>query len=250
MLLRGKAKEQAMATTNLDGMKGAYDEHFVLDNKLMLEWYPHRVVAMTTGTSLLELGLGHGYSTSFFAQHFSPYKVIEGSAEMIARFRSRFDFPDVDIVQGFFEEFDTEERFDNIAMGFVLEHVDDPAVILRGYRRFLKPGGSVFIAVPNSESLHRRFGHAAGLLPDLELLSPADLGFGHQRYFCMQTLSALVEHEGYGVVAAEGLFLKPITTQQILDLSLSPKILQAMLEVGIDYPELSNAILMQVRPAA
>jgi SAM-dependent methyltransferase len=237
-----------MAVTDLDGMQGAYDEHFVLDNKLMLEWYPHRVLAMAKGASLLELGLGHGYSTAFFAQHFAHYKVIEGSPEMIARFRSRFDVRKVDIVQGFFEEFDTEERFDTIAMGFVLEHVDDPAVILRRYGRFLKPGGSIFIAVPNSESLHRRFGHEAGLLPDLERLSEADLGFGHQRYFCLRTLSALVEKEGYDVVAAEGLFLKPITTQQILDLKLSPGILQAMLKVGIEYPELSNAILMQVRP--
>ena len=237
-----------MTSAILDGMKDAYDEHFVLDNKLMLEWYPHRVVAMATGASLLELGLGHGYSTAFFAQHFAPYKVIEGSPEMIARFRSRFRLSDVDVVQGFFEAFETEERFDNIAMGFVLEHVDDPALLLRHYRRFLKPGGSIFIAVPNSESLHRRFGHEAGLLPDLEHLSEADLGFGHQRYFCLRTLSALVEAEGYSVVKAEGIFLKPIMTQQIINLGLSAEILTAMLKVGVDYPELSNAILMQARP--
>lgn len=229
-------------------MKEAYDEHFVLDNKLMLEWYPHRVVAMATGTSLLELGLGHGYSTAFFAQHFSRYKVIEGSPEMIERFRSRFKLAAVDIGQGFFEDFDTEERFDNIGMGFILEHVDAPSVILRRYRRFLKPGGSVFIAVPNSESLHRRFGHEAGLLPDLEQLSQADHDFGHRRYFSLKTLTRLVEDEGYTVVKSEGIFLKPITTQQITQLGLSAEILKAMLKVGVEYPELGNAILMQARP--
>ena len=231
-------------------MTHAYDEHFVLDNELMLNWYPHRVMAMSRGASLLELGLGHGRSTSFFAEHFDRYQVIEGSSEMIRRFRSRFSSSDLDIVQGYFENFDTSERFDNIGMGFILEHVNDPGLILRRYRSFLKPGGSVFVAVPNRESLHRRFGQAAGLLPNLELLSKADLDFGHQRYFSLATLTELVTQEGYDVVKAEGLFLKPITTGQITTLALSPEILQAMLKVGVDYPELSNAILMQVRPRA
>jgi ubiquinone/menaquinone biosynthesis C-methylase UbiE len=237
-----------VTTPSLHGLKEAYDEHYVLDNKLMLEWYPHRVLAMATGSSLLELGLGHGYSTEVFAQHFSRYKVIEGSREMIERFRRRFNLPQIEIVQGFFEEFETEERFENIGMGFILEHVDDPGGVLRRFRRFLKPGGSVFIAVPNSESLHRRFGHEAGLLPDLQSLSQADHDYGHQRYFCLATLSKLVEQADYNVVKAEGLFLKPITTQQITKLGLSSEILQAMLKVGIEYPELCNAILMQARP--
>src|SRR5437868_3541620 len=105
-------------------MKNAYDEHFVLDNKLMLEWYPQRVVGMAEGSSLLELGLGHGYSTEYFAKHFLRYSVIECSGEIIQRFRDRFAIPKVDIAQGYFEDFDTEERFDNIGMGFILEHVD------------------------------------------------------------------------------------------------------------------------------
>ena len=230
-------------------MKSAYDEHFVLDNKLMLEWYPHRVVGMAEGSSLLELGLGHGYSTEYFAKHFQRYKVIECSGEIIQRFHDRFGISKVDIAHGYFEDFDTKERFDNIGMGFILEHVDDPDAILRRYRQFLKPAGSVFIAVPNSESLHRRLGHAAGVLPDLEQLSVADLDYGHRRYFCLRTLTKVVEDSGYRVIRSEGLFLKPITTQQLVELKLSQQILQAMLEVGVEYPELCNAILMQVRPA-
>jgi SAM-dependent methyltransferase len=228
--------------------KDAYDEHFVLDNKLMLEWYPQRVVAQSSGPSMLELGLGHGFTTSFFAQHFDPYKVIDGSAEMITRFRSRFELPQVDIVESWFEHFETNDRYDNIAMGFILEHVDDPGLILRSYRHLLKPGGSIFVAVPNSESLHRRFGQAAGLLPDLEQLSDVDLEFGHQRYFNQRSLAQLCEDSGYNIVKTEGLLLKPITTGQIEQLDLGPNILQAMLKVGVDYPELCNAILMKLQP--
>ena len=226
--------------------KDAYDEHFVLDNRLMLEWYPRRVADQASGPSMLELGLGHGFTTSFFAEHFSPYKVIDGSAEMIERFRSRFGLPQVDIVESWFEHFDTDDRYDNIAMGFVLEHVDDPGLILRRYRRLLNPGGSIFVAVPNSESLHRRFGQAAGMLPDLELLSDVDLEFGHQRYFNLRTLTRLCEDSGFKVAKAEGILLKTITTGQIEQLDLSPAIMQAMLKVGVDYPELCNAILLKL----
>jgi SAM-dependent methyltransferase len=233
---------------DLDSMKDAYDEHYVLDNKLMLEWYPGRVVKMATGASMLELGLGHGYSTDYFARNFTPYRVVEGSPEMIDRFRSRFKSDGVEIVQGYFENYDTSDRFDNIGMGFILEHVDDPGLILRRYRSFLRPGGSVFVAVPNSESLHRRFGHAAGLLDNLEHLSKADLGFGHKRYFSLASLTRLAEESGYEVVKAEGIFLKPITTGQITALDLSPAVLRGMLEVGVDYPELSNGLLIQAQP--
>ena len=232
----------------LDNCKDSYERNFVFDNELMLKWYPHRVIQHASGDSLLELGLGHGYSTDTFSQHFKRYRVIEGSKEMIHRFHQQFHRPEVQITHALFEEFETDERVDNIAMGFVLEHVNDPVVILERYRRFVKKDGSIFIAVPNSEALHRRFGYEAGLLTDYTQLSPSDLEFGHMRYFNLRTLTELVNSLHFKIKNVEGIFLKPVTTQQLLDLNLLPEIMQAMLKVGVAYPELSNAILMQVGP--
>lgn len=237
-------------TTKLNQRTDAYDEHHVLDNRLTMEWYPQRVVGMSSGPSMLELGLGHGYTSNYFAKHFSPYRVIDGSAEMIERFRSRFGLPQVDIIESWFETFECIERYDNIAMGFVLEHVKDPGLLLRYYRQFLKPDGSVFVAVPNSESLHRRIGHAAGVLPNLSQLSAVDTEFGHVRYFSLSTLRDLCESSGYEVVRAEGILLKPVTTGQLMQLDLSANILQGLLAVGVDYPELSNSLLLQLKPRA
>lgn len=232
----------------LDHMVGAYDEVHTLDNRLMHEWYPERVITMATGSSLLELGLGHGHSTTCFSRHFSRYKSIEGSQQMIERFRRRWDLPNFEIELGYFETFETEERFDHIGMGFVLEHVDDPGLILRRFARFLKPGGTTFVAVPNCESLHRRIGHAAGLLPDMTVLSEGDRKFGHQRYYSVATLSEEIRRCGYRIVATEGIFLKPVTTGQLEGLNLSEALLRGLMCVGVDYPELCNAILMQITP--
>jgi SAM-dependent methyltransferase len=223
----------------------AYDRHYVVDNRLTMEWYPQRVVAMSQPGSMLELGVGHGYSTRYFSRAFERYTVLEGSEEMIERFRARHDSSEVDIVQGFFEDFDTDLRFDAIGMGFVLEHVDDPVLILRNFSCFLNPGGAIFIAVPNAEALHRRIGFEAGLLHDLHALSERDIELGHQRYFSCGSLRQTVEEAGLVVQHLEGLLLKPITTDQINQLGLSEDILQALLKVGVDYPELSNSILIK-----
>ncbi len=243
-------QEGELTTTadKLDAMAHSYDDVHVLDNRLMHEWYPQRVIEFARGESLLELGLGHGHSTSIFSKHFKRYQVVEGSAEMIRRFQDKFNLPNVDIRQGFFETFETDERFDHLGMGFILEHVDDPALILKRYLRFLNPGGTLFAAVPNCESLHRRIGHAAGMLPDMTVLSDGDRQFGHQRYFSLKTFVDLLQDCGYEVLKAEGIFLKPVTTGQLLSLNLSPELLQGLMKVGQQYPELSNSILLHARP--
>lgn len=237
-------------THSLDALVSAYGNEFpyALDNDLMLNWYPQRVVALASGTSLLELGIGHGHSARRFVTHFPRYVVIEGSAKMIERFRSLPGTEAVAVIHGMFEDFTTTEKYDVIVMGFILEHVADPAYILRRFRPFLTPGGSLFATVPNAESLHRRLGKEAGMLDDLMQLSDADRQLGHRRLYTVASLRSTVEQAGYTVKAVEGLFLKPIATSQIKTLNLPEPVLAAMMKVGVQYPELSAGILIQACP--
>ena len=101
------------------------------------------------------------------------------------------------------------------------------------------------MTVPNAESLHRRLGHEAGLLGDLMELGQADRQLGHQRLYTVASLRRAIEQAGYVVKTVEGLLLKPITTAQIKSLQLPEAVLQAMLKVGVSYPELSAGILIQ-----
>ena len=236
----------------LDRCAPAYQEDFAysLDNRLILNWYPRRVLRLAGGDSMLDLGLGHGFTVRQFSERFERYTIIDGSSEIIRQFRENYPDVRVDIRLASFEDFHTEEQFDNIVMGFVLEHVDDPAAILRRFRSYLKPGGSIFVSVPNAEALNKRFGYAAGLIDDLTRLSPADELLGHQRLFTVASMRELAEQEKYRVKIVEGIFLKPITTAQIQTLHLSEPILNAMLEVGVSYPELCVGILMQLEPRA
>ncbi|HMJ48819.1 MAG TPA: class I SAM-dependent methyltransferase [Ferruginibacter sp.] len=238
-------------------MENSLDDHvkayegkiqYDFDNEILLTWYPQRILEHAKGArSLLELGLGHGYSTNIFSEHFTKHTVLDGSKAIIENFKSKYPGCKANIVETYFENFSTNDKFDLIVMGFVLEHVDDPVGILSRYKNFLSPGGKMFVAVPNAEVLNRRLGHLAGMLPNIQALSENDLMLGHKCYYTVETLRNDAEKAGYEIVRTEGIFLKPLTSYQLTSLNLDKRILDALCVVGIDYPELSCGILAELK---
>jgi len=237
-------------------MGNALDDHvrayqgeniYDFDNQIQLKWYPERIAQFSSGAaSLLELGLGHGITADAFGRHFKRHVVIDASPAVIENFRQRFPESKAEIVESYFESFETDERFDVIVFGYILEHVDDPMLILKHFRQFLAPGGRMFITVPNAEVLNRRLGHLAGMLPDMQELSEHDLLLGHKRYYTVETLRKDVEESGYEIKRLEGIYLKPLTTRQMISLDLDDRIIQALCQAAINYPELSCGILAEL----
>ena len=196
-----------MVKESLDDHAEAYTDTFkyALDNDLILNEYAKRIASRLSGGSLMELGIGHGITTEIFSQCVSRHLVIEGSGAIIKKFREKKNLPDTEIIESFFENFETKEKFDYIIMGFILEHVDVPEVIVTKFKKFLAESGSIFVAAPNSEALNRRLGYEAGMLEDLERLSDSDRLLGHKRYLNLKKLRTLAERSGMKVVS-EGLF--------------------------------------------
>lgn len=239
-----------MSTENmLDTHVAAYkgDNLYDFDNEILLTWYPRRVLQhVGAARSLLELGLGHGVTTDIFSSRFERHVVLEGSPAVIRNFHERHSECRAQIVRTYFEAFATEEKFDVIVMGFILEHVDDPLQILRRYRSLLAPDGRIFLAVPNAEVLNRRLGHLAGMLDDMTALSDHDHLLGHKRYYTVASLTGEVRRAGYRIERLEGIYLKPFTTRQIVSLQMDRKIIDALCEIGVDYPELCCGILAEI----
>jgi 2-polyprenyl-3-methyl-5-hydroxy-6-metoxy-1,4-benzoquinol methylase len=241
-----------MESNSLDSHVQAYQglSIYEFDNTIQLKWYPQRIANFCKGaSSLLELGLGHGITASVFQQHFNRHVVIDASPAVIENYRQRFPDSKIEIAESYFENFDTSERFDVIVFGFILEHVDDPIQILKHFRTFLAPGGRMFVTVPNAAVLNRRLGHLAGMLPNMQELSEHDLLLGHKRYYTVDTLREDIETSGYEVTRLEGIYLKPLTTSQLIGLNLEEKIIDALCTVAIDYPELSCGILAELKLA-
>ena len=238
---------------HLDDVSGEYfvggerQPPTAIENSLILPWYAQRIAERVGHCqSLLELGLGHGFTPDIFTNACDRHVVIEGSPAVIELFkRDRPENP-IHVVEAYFEDFETSETFDVIVMGFVLEHVDDPEIILNRFKRFLKPGGRLFIAVPNAKSLNRRYGFELGKLDDFYSLNENDIALGHKRQFSRESLTEAVRRNGYRVVHEEGIYLKPLPLSVLQTLDDFEENLQAMLRVGIDFPDLCVAMLMEV----
>lgn len=220
-----------------------------LENNLILHWYPKRVIKRIGYVeSLLELGLGHGFTAELFAKSCGTYVIIDGASTVIKQFKKSHPDFNGELVLEYFENYTPKAPFDIIVMGFVLEHVDDPEAILMRYKNFLKPGGKMYVAVPNAKSLNRRLGFEMGLLDDIYSLNCNDLALGHQRQYCRDTLRESLMRCGYQVTHEEGIYLKPLPLGVLKTLPDLQANLDAMLKVGIDFPDLCVGLLMEIVP--
>jgi 2-polyprenyl-3-methyl-5-hydroxy-6-metoxy-1,4-benzoquinol methylase len=234
----------------LDSISDVYsdEEDFLYnyDSDIVITQYIKRTLSLLPPSpSVLDLGLGRGIVAPMLHGRASRYVVVEGSKAIIDKFAASHD-DSYEIAHATFEDFNINCKFDVIVMGFILEHVDDPVFILKRFKEFMAPDGRCFIAVPNGECLHRRIGKAAGLLDDLMSIGEGDLRFGHKRTYSVNLLKQHAGDAGLLVKRIEGLFLKPITTQQMKTLNFPAEVLDGMCAVAVDYPELSCGIFAEV----
>jgi 2-polyprenyl-3-methyl-5-hydroxy-6-metoxy-1,4-benzoquinol methylase len=223
------------------------------ENLLMLGWYAtrlERTLRARGARRVLSLGIGHQVVSRRLAgrvgRGIDHYTIVEGSRARIAELRGGGALgPGVEVVHGYFEDYAPPAPVDLVEMGFVLEHVADPALIVRRFAGFLSRRGVVAIVVPNARSLHRLVGQRAGLLDDLYRLSADDLAVGHRRYFDRARLVALVEEAGLRATACEGILLKCLTTSQLRRLDLGARVMEALCSLGEEYPDIANALYVE-----
>ena len=75
-----------------------------------------------------------------------------------------------------------------------------------------------------------------------------DLLLGHKRQYCLETLRKDLSESGYSISHEEGIYLKPLPLDTLRTLSDFKGNLEAMCEVGIEFPELCVGILLEASP--
>lgn len=191
------------------------------------------------GDSCLELGPAEGVMTEVLAARFERLVLVDGSAQFCDALAERH--PNADVNCSLFEEWDTEERFDTIVIGHVLEHVDDPRALLAQARGWLAPGGVLLAAVPNARSLHRQAAVMLGMLEDEHALNESDRHHGHRRVYDPESLRADVRAAGLSLDVFGGYWLKPLSNAQ-LDRDWTPEMMEAFMALGERYPDVSAEI--------
>lgn len=198
------------------------------------------------GNSILEMGPAEGHMTDLLATCGMELHVVEGSEAFCRDIQARL--PDATVTASLFETYEPPRTFDNIVLGHVLEHVDDPVGLLERAKQWLTPQGRIIAAVPNSRSLHRQAGVLMGMLPFEEALNEMDQHHGHRRVYSPETfrrdfLAAGLEIEVFG-----GYFLKPVSNGQIEE-HWPLELLQAYLQLGERYPDIAGEIYIVARNA-
>ena len=191
------------------------------------------------GTSCLELGPADGMMAERIISDFTDVTLLDGSEIFCQTLRERF--PTANVVCELFEEYRPDRTFDNIVMGHVLEHVDDPLYVLIQCLDWLAPDGRLFAAVPNARSVHRQAAVVMGLLDEETQMNDADRHHGHRRVYTPEAYRATFLRAGWQIEAFGGYWLKPVSNQQI-DESWSPEMLEAFMRLGERYPDIAAEI--------
>lgn len=217
-------------------------------NSAMIKYSAKVFQRFFLGESILEMGPAEGVMTNLLARLGKELTLVEGSRKFCSDLQTQF--PDANVIHSLFEEFKPNRKFDNIVLGHVLEHVQDPVDILRHAGQWLTPSkGRIFAAVPNARSLHRQAAVLLGMLPQEDALNEMDVHHGHRRVFNPESFRNAFYQAGLSIEIFGGYWLKPVSNKQIED-SWSPEMLDAFMQLGERYPDIAGEIyVIATKPA-
>lgn len=191
-------------------------------------------------SSVLELGPADGIMTEILWEKWGEnYTAIDGAYKFVEDLKNRY--PGIHAETIIFEDYKPDNKFDNIILGHVLEHVCDPVGILKLCKTWLNEGGIILSAVPNSASLHRQAAVKMGLLEKIDSFSEKDKRHGHKRVFSYESFYECFLKADLSIVARGGYWLKPLSDKQI-EKSWDNDLINAYLELGEKYPEIAGEI--------
>lgn len=201
---------------------------------------------LTEGPAL-ELGCFEGEFTQIFSERFQDLTVIEAASDLIHVTRQRVG-EQVAFVCSTFETAAMEPRFENIFLIHTLEHLDQPAVVLRRIARWLKPGGRLFIAVPNANAPSRQIAVKMGLIEHNSAVTEGERLHGHRITYSLDTLDHEVRQAGWTVRHRGGVFFKPLANFQLDKAMESGLVDEAFMDgcyaLGMHYPDLCASVFV------
>jgi 2-polyprenyl-3-methyl-5-hydroxy-6-metoxy-1,4-benzoquinol methylase len=183
-------------------------------NQILVHYQAMSCIENSKGDSLLDLACGEGLMTEYFSRKFQRIVGVDAASVHLEKAKKRL--PGVQFHESLIEDFETEEKFDNVFLLMILEHVQDPIAIIKKAASFLKDSGTLIVHVPNADAINRRLAVKMGTLTSCDELSPFDLQVvGHRRAYTLATLQEDIETAGLKVAGTGGIFYKMLSTPQM-----------------------------------
>jgi 2-polyprenyl-3-methyl-5-hydroxy-6-metoxy-1,4-benzoquinol methylase len=198
---------------------------------------------------LLELGSFKGEFTKRYMPFFDDITCVEASDVAVAAAKKAAG-DKIKIHTSLFEDVELPEKYDNIVMTHVLEHVDDPVKVLKRVNdEWLADKGRFFLVCPNANAPSRRIAVKMGLISHNSAVTDAERAHGHHITYTLDTLERDAKAAGLKVVNRTGIFFKALANFQwdkILETDgiISDEYLQGCYELGQEYPDLCASIFL------
>ncbi|MDA8621191.1 class I SAM-dependent methyltransferase [Psychrosphaera sp.] len=226
-----------------DGRKYAYNFDFDIMHKYMLQTFK----PFFQKGKVLELGCFEGAFTQRLENIFDDITCIEASSEAVQKAQSHLK--KAKIINNAFEQATLTEKFENIVMTHVLEHVDDPVEVLkRVNNEWLEDNGRFFLVCPNANAPSRQIAVKMGLISHNAAVTDAESLHGHHATYSFDTLERVAKEAGLKVVTKQGVFFKALANfqwDQLLQTDIiSDEYLDGCYELGQVYPDLCASICL------
>ena len=226
------------------GRKYSYDFDFTVMHPYMLKSF----VPFFKKGNLLELGSNKGDFTRRFLPYFNDVTCVEASDEAIEIAKKEFG-QKVKYINSLFETVHLPNKYDNIVLTHVLEHLDNPVLVLKRINdEWLSDNGRFFLVCPNANAPSRQIAVKMGLISHNTAVTPAEAEHGHRRTYTLDTLERDVKTAGLEVVHRSGIFFKALANFQwdrLLNTDIiSPEYLEGCYQLGQQYPDLCSSIFL------
>ena len=197
---------------------------------------------------LLELGSYNGSFTSRFLPYFDDITCVEASNVAINEAMKTLG-DKVTFVHATFETVALPRQYGNIVLTHVLEHLDDPVLVLRRINKeWLAEGGRLFLVCPNANAPSRQIAVKMGLITNNTAITPAEAEHGHRITYTLDTLERDARLAGLKVIHRSGIFFKALANFQwdrLLNTDIiSTAYLNGCYELGQIYPDLCSSIFL------
>ena len=164
--------------------------------------------------NFLELGSFKGDFTKRFLDNFDDVSCVEASNEAVEIAQETFGSK-VKFYNSLFEEVNLPEKYDNIVLTHVLEHIDNPVKVLKRINdEWLSDTGKFFLVCPNANAPSRQIAVKMGLITHNSAITPAEAEHGHRITYTLDTLERDAKAAGLNVVHRSGIFFKALANFQ------------------------------------
>jgi len=237
-------RDYNLESQNTSDHKYAYNFDFDVMHKYMIRSFE----PFFKPGNALELGSFRGDFTQRLLSYFDQITCVEASDEAI-KAASELLPKSVEIIHDLFEDVILPQKYDNIILTHVLEHLDNPVGVLRRVNEeWLSDYGRFFLVCPNANAPSRQIAVKMGLISHNSAITPAEKEHGHQITYTLDTLERDARAAGLKVVHRSGIFFKALANFQwdkLLQTDIiSPEYLDGCYELGHIYPELCSSIFL------